>query len=211
MDKFAEACRLSYEDWVSTLPDTENYPEPEFSQRHIKRMNVLFDKMRGDRYHYFTRKAVKVMITAAVLGALLLSAFAFPSSRKFITEDFNIFGTVKMAEHNNNTVNNSIEVGYIPEGYEIISKDNYSKQIRYDYMSKEGKAFFICKNSSTVNIEFDKETGTIEEITSGQVKYTYYTSSYNYYGIIWTQNDYIYQIDGELTKNELLKIAKSLK
>ena len=43
MSKFARACILSYEEWVATIP--EELPKPEYSKRHIRRMNALKNKM----------------------------------------------------------------------------------------------------------------------------------------------------------------------
>ena len=57
MSKLEEAAKLALEDWVATLPD--EIPEPVYSTQHIKKMNKLIDKMRGNRYHYFTTKTVQ--------------------------------------------------------------------------------------------------------------------------------------------------------
>ena len=73
MTKFEQACLLAFEDWADDIPD--DLPEPEYSEKHKRWVKKLFNKMRGDRYHRFTTNTVKVMLVAAVLSALLLTAF----------------------------------------------------------------------------------------------------------------------------------------
>ncbi len=210
MNNFAEACKLSYLDWITELPNIEEIPEPEYSQKHIKRIKKLFDQMRGDTYHHLSSKMVKILIVAAILVALMLTAFVIPSSREYIIENFDIFGVYQITEHNNNSVNGGIEVGYIPEGYELENIECYSKYINYIYKSENGQNFLISKNSSSVAIDFDTESAKSETLICDGVKYTYYTNSNGFGGIIWINNDYIYQIEGNFSKEELLKIAQTL-
>ncbi len=210
MDKFAEACRLSFMDWDSSLPGLDELPEPNYSKAHIKRMNKLFDKMRGESYHRFTRKTVRVMVVAAVIFALTLCAFVIPSSREYLINDFDIFGMYKISEHNKNSVTGEIQAGYIPEGYKLVSTEKLNKLIANYYENDDGQIFYISKQSSSTKIEFDIESGTIEKIVDDNIEYTYYTSTCGFYGIIWTENDYIYQVDGQLSKDELIKIAENI-
>ncbi len=211
MSKFAEACKLSFEDWLLTMPNVEDLPEPQFSQRHIKRMNRLMDKMRGDKYHYFTRKTARALLVAAIIATLLLSAFVIPSSREFITENFDIFGIYKITEHNNNSVNSEITVDYLPEGYELVETDTFTKYVIYYYECPEKDSLYINKSSSSMELDFNTEQGYITKINIDNIVYSYSTNSANQNSILWTEKDYIYQVCGELPKEELLKIAQSVK
>ena len=143
MTKFEQACLLAFEDWADDIPD--DLPEPEYSEKHKRWVKKLFNKMRGDHYHRFTTNTVKVMLVAAVLSALLLTAFVIPSSREFIIDKFDIFSTYKLTEDNGNSVNGEITVGYIPEGFELESFDTHSKIINYKYSSQNNKYFTIFK------------------------------------------------------------------
>ncbi len=211
MNNFAEACKLSFAEWEATMPNFDEIPQPEYSKKHIKRINKLFDQMRGDTYHHFTRKTVRIMLIAAVLIALLLSAFVFPSSRELLMENFDIFGVYKMSEHNNNSVNGSIEIGYIPDGYELIVQNNLDKSAVYIYQSQNGDEIKISKNSSATKVEINTENGYSEDIIINNIKYTYIKNYTGVNNIIWIQNDYIYQVCGNISKEELLKIAQSIK
>lgn len=211
MSKFANACIMSYNDWVATIPAPEDLPEPNYSKRHIRRMNALMDKMRGNVYHHFTTRAIKVMLVAAVLFALLLTAFVVPSSREFIIDKFDIASRYQMTTQSINSVSGEIKVGYIPEGYELINKDCSHRGILYSYFSKSEPPFIIHKYSSSTEIDFDTEKGETEKIIIDNITFTIFTDTNKICSIIWNENDYIYRIEGALTKDELLKIAETVK
>lgn len=209
MNNFEKACEMSLNDWLATIP--EIIPEAEYTKNHEKWKIKLFNKMRGNRYHTFTTKTIKVMLVAAVLFALLLTAFVVPSSREYIIDNFEIFSRYKITENNNNSVNDEITVGYIPEGFELVDKQVLSKLITYNYCNSTNKMITITKFSSVIKVEFDTETGSIENIIVNDIEYSYYVDENNYKYLVWNENDYIYQIDGEISKDELLKIAETVK
>ena len=207
MTNLAKACELSLNDWLETFPDT--IPEAERSKKHEKWKENLFNKMRDDRYHRFTTRTIKVMLVAAILCALLLTAFVIPSSREFMLDKFDIASRFKITENNKNSVDGEITVGYIPEGFELESKDIHSKIMNIKY-SSNGEFFTIFKYSSSMEIDFNTEHFDSEEIMFDNVKYVYCKGNLDVNNIIWTKNDYVYRISGLLTLEELLKIAKEV-
>lgn len=209
MNKLARACELSLNDWFATFPEV--IPEAERSEKHEKWKRKLFDKMRNDRYHRFTTKTVRVMLVAAVLWALLLTAFVIPSSREFIIDNFEIFSTYKLTESNDNSVNGEITVGYIPDGFELTNKQVFAKALVNDYTDSLGDIITITKYSSSIKVEFDTEMGNIENIDINGQKYIFYVDENNYNYLVWNKNDYVYQIDGAISKDELLKMAQTVK
>ncbi|MBR5203193.1 MAG: hypothetical protein IKW45_08000, partial [Clostridia bacterium] len=94
MSNFEKACEMSLNDWLATIPDI--VPEAEYTEKHAKWLRKLFNKMRDNRYHRFTTKTVKVLMIAAVLSALLLTAFVIPSSREYIIDNFDIFSRYQL-------------------------------------------------------------------------------------------------------------------
>ncbi len=208
MSKFAKACILSYEEWVATIP--AELPEPEYSKKHIRRMNALKNKMRGNVYHHFTTRTIKVMLVAAILLALLMTAFIFPSSRESIVANFNIVSRYQMTKENRNSVPDEITVGYIPEGFKLESKDNSSKASYHKYTSSDNIMFTVYKSASSGEIHFDTETQITEEIIIENTTYLYYVNVNGLSGIIWIENDYIYRINGSIPQEELINIAKTV-
>ena len=209
MNNFEKACEMSLNDWLATIP--EIVPEAEYTKNHEKWKRKLFNKMRDNRYHRFTTKTVKVLMIAAVLSALLLTAFVIPSSREYIIDNFNIFSRYQLTESNDNSVNGEITVGYIPEGFELVDKQTSSKSIVYNYENKTNMTITIIKYSSSYKVEFDTEKGCVENLNIDGESYVFYIDANNYHYLIWNKNDYVYQIDCKLPKEELLKIAETVK
>ena len=209
MSKLARACELSLNDWFATFPD--EIPEAEHSKKHEKWKKTLFNKMRNDRYHRFTTKTVKVMWIAATLCALLFTAFVVPSSREFIVDHFEIFSRYKLTESNNNAINGEITVGYIPEGFKLTNEQKSARTVMNDYYNSNGEFFTISKYSSSIEVDLDTETGNIENFTVNNKVYSYYVDKNNNNYLVWNVNDYVYRINGTISKDELLKIAETVK
>ena len=209
MNKFKKACEMSMNDWLATIPDI--VPEAEYTENHEKWLKKLLNKMRDNRYHTFTTKTVKVLLIAATLTALLLTAFVIPSSREFIIDNFDIFSRYQLTESNDNSVNGEITVGFVPDGFKLIGKHINLKSIAYDYGDARGNFITISKTSSSLEMDFDTETGNIENINMNNIHYTYFNDKNNYKCLLWNENDYIYQINGTASKDELLKIAETVK
>lgn len=208
MSKLAEACVLSFNEWIETYP--EIMPVAERSEKHEKWKKKLFDKMRNDRYHRLTSKTIKVMLVAAIICALLLSAFVFPSSRETILNDFNIFSTFKITKDNNNYINSEIKVGYIPEGYEYFDTIYKDKQVINRYCDKTGMQFTVFKHSSSMTVLHDTENFVSSEFIIDGIKYSYCDGNSGVNNIMWTKNDYVYHIEAPFNKDELLKIAQTV-
>lgn len=208
MTNLAKACELSLNDWLETFPDT--IPEAECSKKHEKWKRNLFNKMRDDHYHRFTTRTIKVMLVAAILCALLLTAFVIPSSREFILDNLDHFSRYKVTDNNKNYVTGEITVEYIPDGFKLDESIDLGKQTIYKYHNVNGEFFTVFKNSSEAEVDFDTENFKSEELIIDSVEYIYCQGDLDMNNLIWTKNDYIYRIDGTLSKEELLKIAKTI-
>lgn len=208
MNKLSQACELSLNDWLATFPD--EIPEAECSAKHEKWKKNLFNKMRDDYYHKFTTKTIKIMLIAAILCALLMTAFVFPSSREFIHENFDRYSMYKITESNKNSLNGKLAVGYIPEGFELEGAGIVDKIVLFKYKDENGELFTVSKSASSMEIYYDTENFVSEEIIYNNVTYIYCQDNENINNLIWIKNDYAYRIDGTLSKEELLEIAKNV-
>lgn len=208
MSKLAKACELSLNEWLGPIPD--ELPEVEYSKKHERWKKNLFNKMRGGYYHRFTTQTIKVMLVAAILMALLMTAFVFPSSRETSLDNLNAFSIFRITKDNKNSVNREIKVGYIPDGFVLENSYATVKALQSDYISNNGQFFTIFKCTSSMKMEFDTENFITEETMVDNVKYTYCQGNESVNNLIWTNNDYVYRIEGMLSKEELLKIAKTV-
>lgn len=208
MTNLAKACELSLNDWLATFPDI--IPEAECSKKHEKWKKNLFNKMRDDHYHRFTTRTIKVMLVAAILCALLLTAFVIPSSREFMLDKFDIASRYKITENNKNSVDGEITVGYIPEGFVYDEHIDMGKNKTNKYINANGDYFKILKHSSEVEVYFNTEFSDTKEIIVDGQKYVYCRGNLGVDNIIWTRNDYVYRISGPFALEELIKIAKTV-
>lgn len=208
MSKLAQACELSLNDWLSTFPDI--IPQAVCSKKHEKWKKKLFNKMRDNYYHRFTTKTVKVMLVAAVLFALLLTAFVIPSSRKFMVEKFDKYSVFQITKDNKNSPNGKITVGYIPDGFNFIKEEKLDYYTSNTYQCNNIKYFNVSKSSSVSKVSFNTETSCSEEIIIDNITYIFNEGSNGSNVLLWTKNDYIYRIDGNVSKEEMLKVAQSV-
>ncbi len=210
MSKFAEACVSSYENWEKSFPDINSIPDPLYSKKHIREMNKLFDRMRGNTYHRFTRKASRAILVAALVTALILCAFAVPSSRKYVVERRDGSSIFSITEHKSDNAVTYLEVGYIPEGYKLVNETEHLAHFSKDYESADGNELSVSKSASSMGIGLNTEGGSVEEMVVGNTTYFYVTNSFNRNAVTWTKNDYIYIVLGNIPKEELIKIAENL-
>lgn len=208
MSKLAEACALSFEEWISTFPET--MPKAECSPQHEKWKKKLFNKMRNDRYHVLTTKSIKIMLVAAILCALLMTAFSFPSSREGFVDSFDDFSIFKLTKDNNNYVNTELKVDYLPEGFKFESSRFEGKILINRYVNNEGEFFTVMKHSSSIELDYNSEKNVTNEMFVNRVKYIYCVGDLDINNIMWTKNDYVYQIEAHFDKEELLKIAQGI-
>lgn len=206
MDKLMQACELSMRDWLSAFP-TE-IPKAEYSKNHEKWKKKLFDKMRNDRYHRITTRTVKIMLVAAVISAMLLTAFVKPSSRELVLDIFEDAGQIILSEHNDNLIGSDLEIGYVPEGFTLESKDGNKLLQHCKYISNNGSFFHVEKTVSKSSVYFDTEGTGPQKFIEDNIEYVFNESESGSGILIWTKNDYIYSINGYISLDEMKKIAK---
>lgn len=204
MNNFNDACTLSCDDWLNDF--SESY-ECDFSKTFDKEMQRLVDKMRNDKYHKFTRKTMSALIIAAVILSFATTAFAIPSSRKYIIEKFTDHFSYAVIEPDNIDIVEDIIVGYIPEGYKKRNEYIFEKEISQEYQ-RDDEWFIISKNTIDTEINFDALD--TESKTIDGTKYLFFmTDSTN--GVIWNDSLYVYSVSGKINKEELIKIAIEIK
>jgi hypothetical protein len=59
-------------------------------------------------------------------------------------------------------------------------------------------------------VDFDTENFLCEEITVDSIRYTYCQGNGGINNIIWTNNDYVYQLEAPFEKEEMLRISKTI-
>ncbi len=196
--------------WMATLP--QNPPKAEFSEKHMKEMNKILDKMRGDRYHRFTRKTTKIIfVAAALITALSVTVFATIDLGAYILEELRDHAIFQSLFTSEESVGETIECGYIPEGFEVAMEDCAEHSLVIVYRNDIGEHFSIFK------IENGYEVGLDNEYTKKSVAYisnaevVIYEKENNDIRAVWCNGYYTYRIDGNISYNEVINIAEYVK
>ena len=92
-------------------------------------------------------------------------------------------------------------------GEEAEKSDDYGNTVQYVNGDKE---FVVDKIELTASIGFDTEHYDPEIIKINGIDAVYYRSDYNEKGIIFNDGNYIYMIEGNIEKDELVQIAQNV-
>ena len=167
------------------------------------------------------RYAMTAVITLAVLGATI---FAIPQTRAIAINILSqwhekyvsfIFSSNALPQELP-----EITIGYIPEGYKLVSQNNDEDKTRtfYVYVNSENEALYIdvIAVSGKYKTNYDNEHRTIHYITLDNGLDALYLEGDSIEwlnALIWSSADskLVFEVVGRLSKEELLKIAAGIK
>lgn len=208
MNNFEAAVELSLNNWVASLPTEFNLPEP--TEAYKKGIAKLMDKMRGDRYHRLTRRTARAILIAAIIMAIATVTVAATVGRDFIVQRFSDHSTYSVVDASNVKEVDDIHIGYLPEGFELESKEITDYSQFYVY-SKNNYWINIYKSKIDTGLTFDTEYNNGEYIETNTFEGIYFEDeSLSYSGIVWNDGNYIYLINSNISKQGLIKIAENL-
>ena len=192
-----------------------NAPEVNFSPEHERNMQKLF---RKERHKYNLRRAYSVAGKVACL--LLVAAIALSVTIYNVdalrTKFFNYF-FVKEAPNTkitftetkqNSYSNNMVSIGYIPEGFEV-TKDKSGIDNVFLKFKNEEKFFQIKRNKDSLRMAINTEKGILENTKVNSFEGVYIVNN-NAKVLLWHDGIYTFRLAGNLEKEEILKIAKSI-
>ncbi len=210
MGVFEQACILSNESFLKTIPDV--LPEPQYSRKHIRAMNRIINKMRNDRYHRLTTGTIKALVVAAVILSLALSAFAIPSIRDYVITQFKTHSVFRTVSTEDSQPVTDLTVGYIPEGFELVEKNEDKFGIKFKYCNESNDWIVVYKLLEKNEIGFDTQDFQMKRKTANNgIEYLIYKTYNNNFGVIWHYDNYIYYIEGIVSQEDLIKIAHNVK
>lgn len=199
-----DACLLSQEDWVQTLPLQGE--EHVFSRRHQKSMAKLLDRMRHDKYHRLTRAAVRALVAAAVVMAIATTAIAFPGPRAHIVEKFSNYSTFRVADADAVKQTGAL-VTAVPEGFVLANETSDDYMVVQEYKN-DNQWVMLERATSSTTLLFDTEQYTSEEVQVNGISYVLYHDE-KISGVIWNYGDSVYTVEGSLPQDEIFTIAQN--
>jgi hypothetical protein len=214
-----EAVIANFHDEMNAMPSEEQLrkefaPSPE----HVRKMKKLF---AWEKRRDFTRKLlvhtkaaalVLCVATAVFFSALMFNPEVRASVRGAIVQFFELFARVEFAEPNKpDRETGSFVLGYIPVGYEQISREEFGKSVMTIYSDSTGNMLIFNINP------VDSHAGDIEhsdyrEETHAGITYSIYEAhtSEDYTDIVWVQDNFMFGLTGIISVEELIKMALSL-
>lgn len=207
MGNFEEACALSCEKWIDSFP--AEIPKHKFSKKHTEKIEEIFKTEPIKNKRKLSKKTVKFILIAAILLSLTITAFAVPSSRKFIVEKFSNHSEYTVIDTDDAENVTSLKLGYIPKGFE--KEEEYKSNGFYVKIYKNfDKSFTVEKHKLSAYIDFDTEKNNSENIEINGINAVYYKSDNEVKGIIFNNRDYIFVVEGNIGKDELVDIAQNV-
>lgn len=200
MSNLEKAAAMYTESWINALPEEEFIPSPEY----IKWRNRLLDKMRNDKYHRLTKRATMVLIAAILTFLLAVGTLAATVGKDFIIRTYYTFANYIVLDSEPKYVK-SLELGYIPEGFEKVDEMKSINGYKYQY-SFNNQYFNIEKIMANSHSAFN--SNNLETIENNGVTFIINDSlETDTVEITFNKNGFIYILSGNITKKELLKVA----
>lgn len=207
MTNFEEACKMSAEKWVASIPD--EVEAHKFSQKHIDAINEIIYPKPALKVKKLSKKTVRFIIIAAVLLALATTAIASPAFRQFTLKDFSNHSEYRVGDIKKAKAVSSLKLNYIPDEFKMVDKYESEDWFNYSYKMGEQK-FEVEKLNLRSSINFDTENSVKEELQINGADAAYYRTADNWGTVIFNNGEYIYYIGGNINKEELVKIAQNV-
>lgn len=103
------------------------------------------------------------------------------------------------------------QVGYVPEGYEVVSDEvlgEFARQIKYSDVEGNYIKLYIVKTEN-YGANVDNETAKQEEVlVNDKQAYLFEDGKTNF--VVWQMGDCTIDLKGRISKEELLSVAKNI-
>lgn len=213
MDKFAKACALSNEDWLSSLPN--DIPDYVFSEKHNEKMQKLISKMHGDKYHSTSKKAFRIILVAAIIVSLSVAAFSITASpkREYYIQEFSDHSEYTIKDYSGYKIVEDFKVGYVPDGFELVDSFECDSSFDFEYKKKDVDDKLLLSKYVLSGIwQFDNEHTDCKIIKDKSIDYIVFKNKDDdSFYMIWNTNNYVYTLEGNITQETALKIAQNMK
>ena len=203
------------EEYVFSIPEYEDHV---FSKAFEEKMHKLI-KRRSKPYYQIINTAAKrvACIAVVVIIASMTTILSVKALREaffgFFVDVFEKFSVVQSAESDSSPVriDDIYEITCDMSGYDIDFKDDSDYNLQTIYKNNDKIIIFKQSVKSAYDMNMNTEEAKIENIAVNEYTGVYYTDNHAYATIIWDNGDYIISVGSNISKNELIKIAESVK
>lgn len=203
------------------LDESEQNIEPHnFSSQFEHNMNKLIKNIgRKEKAQAAGKVIGKFAVTAATIMGIMFCGLLTQQEVYAAVGNVirNIFSThdkyTYQGSSENMTFDDTIRLGYVPEGYELRSVYYMGNGNLLTYESKDGhNLYFDYSFAENSSITIDNETHSYKEIFKNNKLYYFYKSEVDDLNtLIWFDGKYEYSIDAQISEDEIIKIAENIK
>jgi len=218
-NKLKQALEIYIEHKLSSLPslqELENFHT--FSPEFEKKMNNLIRNYKKPYYKLINSVGKRVAVLVfTLLIAISATVFSVEALRNnvfdFLINIYNDFVSIfydKTPEDNKDQrIDQIYAPQYIPEGFEIIFKEVQNGAVLHIYSDSNENRIILEQSIYSLNLGVDNENREYEIIDiNGNEGLFYLDKGINH--IIWNNGGYCFQVKGPISKEEIVKIARSI-
>ena len=155
-------------------------------------------------------KGYLIILVAAVTLVMVIICCAPTVGKEFVVKTFSDHFEYSVTDRKASKALTDLQINYIPEGFIMDNNVDDMKTVKNKMFLHGDEYFNVEKKSINDTIGFDTDTSE-DYVIINNITYLYYgDAAYNLNGYIWNNGDYIYYIEGNISKDELLKIAQSV-
>lgn len=197
------------------LSGSDNSPEHKFSFNHKRKMKKifrLFDKNTETQPDTAAHKSAKRLTVAVVLIIVLLALSAvsviavYSAVHKQHSDHYDMLAIDRKSGQD--TIKYVYELADHTVDFRSIDKDNCFTVYKTDLGDTVLLDQTVKSNYTNHN---DNENSVYSTVYIGDIPAVYISSDDDFGTLLWDNGDYVMEITGHMTKNELINSAKSLK
>ena len=197
------------------VDETEISNDIHVSEEFDKRMKKYFDKLdrkaKFKRFHVYAKRACVLIIAVVVVaGASVMSVDAWRIKLfNMLTNKSETNTEIKFQnEGENKYVSDEITLNYLPVGFQLLEDNKLAAEIYLSFTNREQVIQIVCRPiQSTVKLDTeDADSKSIKINESDAIL----TQKNGVYSIIWSDGLYSYSVTGDITEDELIKIARNV-
>jgi hypothetical protein len=170
--------------YLSDMPPEDELPEPsEHHQRRIKKLinnpDLYVKRLRRPIYLKVLQKAAIFILVASVLfSAAMIHPTVRATVTNFVKTWFNDHTEYKVADDSDSAIPTKIELGYVPEDFELESEIYDTLYAGLTYISNDGRYF---------SVEIVGDAGTVHSDNEHSIQYT--RNINNHFAYVYESNN----------------------
>ncbi len=212
-----EACKVSLVKYSKDYDNIEVFNKPNYSNNFRRKLKDIKIAKSPTGILMLIAKRAAVFILVCILSFSAVLAFNAEAREKCFDWIIEVFEKFSVFEPQSNYYENdaveltSLEINYVPIGFELKDTRKGQKMLVFNYNSKDNHKLTIKLFSSEIGGKsyYDTENANIKEfIFKESQAYTWQTDEMTY--LIWYQDGIECHIAANLSIDEVLKVAENI-